>query len=110
MLAQALRSLWPPGPLRHLSRLFQANPFALPTRRAVHATQSFVVIGDPGDRGRAQYQLAHQLTHEFLQQPFGCLAMLGDNVYDYGEPEHFEASLGYPIAFSTRGRSRSLRS
>jgi tartrate-resistant acid phosphatase type 5 len=99
VLAPVLRSLWPSGTSRSLPRPLQANPFAPQTRRAVHAAQAFVVIGDPGDRGRAQYQLAHQLTHEFEQRPFGCLIMLGDNVYDHGEPAYFEASLGQPYRF-----------
>jgi 3',5'-cyclic AMP phosphodiesterase CpdA len=98
-LAPALRRLWPPAPARALPRPFQANPLAPQTRRAMHATQSFVVLGDPGDRGPAQYHLAQQLIQEFQQRPFGCLVMLGDNVYEYGEPAHFDAALGQPYRF-----------
>ena len=81
-LAPALRRLWPFAPTRALPRPFQANPLAPHTRRAVHAAQAFVVLGDPGDGGLAQYYLAQQLIREFRQRPFGCLVMLGDNVYD----------------------------
>jgi 3',5'-cyclic AMP phosphodiesterase CpdA len=98
-LAPALRRLWPPAPARALPRPFQANPLAPQTRRAMHAAQSFVVLGDPGDRGPAQYHLAQQLIQEFQQRPFGCLVMLGDNVYEYGEPAHFDAALGQPYRF-----------
>jgi 3',5'-cyclic AMP phosphodiesterase CpdA len=58
-----------------------------------------VVLGDPGDRGPAQYHLAQQLIQEFRQRPFGCLVLLGDNVYEYGEPAHFDAALGQPYRF-----------
>src|SRR6266436_6893303 len=98
-LAPALRRLWPPVTSLPLPRPFQANPLLPQTRRAVHAAQAFVVLGDPGDRGPAQYHLAQQLIREFRQRPFGCLVMLGDNVYDYGEPAHFDAALGQPYRF-----------
>src|SRR5262245_33605299 len=98
-LASALRRLWPSAPTRTLPSPFQANPFALATRRAVHASQAFVVLGDPGDGGPAQYDLAQQLIREFRQRPFGCLVFLGDNVYEYGEPAHFDAALGRPYGF-----------
>jgi hypothetical protein len=65
----------------------------------VHAALAFVVLGDPGDGGPAQYHLAQQLIQEFQQWPFGCLVLLGDNVYEYGEPEHFDAALGQPYRF-----------
>jgi 3',5'-cyclic AMP phosphodiesterase CpdA len=65
----------------------------------VHAARAFVVLGDPGDRGATQYRLAQQLIQEFRQQPFGCLVVLGDNVYEYGEPVHFDAALGHPYRF-----------
>src|SRR5262245_26543691 len=99
VLAPVLRRLWSAAPARVLPRPFQANPLASQTRRAVHAAQSFVVLGDPGDRGPAQYRLAQQLIDEFQQRPFGCLVMLGDNVYEYGEPAHFDAALGQPYGF-----------
>ena len=98
-LAPALRRLWSPSPGRALPRPFQANPLAPHTRRAVHAARAFVVLGDPGDGGPAQYSLAQQLIQEFRQRPFGCLVMLGDNVYEYGEPVHFDAALGQPYRF-----------
>jgi len=98
-LAPALRRFWLPATSRYLPHPFQANPLSRQTRRAVHAAQAFVVLGDPGDRGPAQYHLAQQLVREFRQRPFGCLVVLGDNVYDYGEPEHFDASLGQPYRF-----------
>src|SRR5262249_20197012 len=68
-LAPALRRLWPSTHTRALSRPFQANPLAPPIRRAVHAAQAFVVLGDPGDCGAAQYSLAQQLIREFRQRP-----------------------------------------
>ena len=52
-LAPALRRLWPLALARRLPRPFQTNPLAPHTRRAVYATQAFVVLGDPGDRGAA---------------------------------------------------------
>jgi hypothetical protein len=93
-LAPVLRRLSPSAPVHALPHPFQANPLATQTRRAVHAARAFVVLGDPGDRGPAQYHLAQQLIREFRQEPFGCLVVLGDNVYEYGEPAHFDAALG----------------
>jgi hypothetical protein len=87
-MAPVLRRLWPPAPTHLLPRPFQANPLAPQTWRAVHAAQAFVVLGDPGDCGAAQYHLAQQLIQEFRQRPFGCLVLLGDNVYEYGEAAH----------------------
>src|SRR5262245_45194079 len=98
-LASALRRLWPFASTHALPHPFQANPLAPHTRRAVHAAQAFVVLGDPGDGGPTQYYLAQQLIREFRQQPFGCLVILGDNVYEYGEPVHFDAALGQPYGF-----------
>src|SRR5215468_5369289 len=98
-LAPTLRRLWPSTPTRLLPRPFQANPLAPHIRRAVHAAQAFVVLGDPGDCGAAQYSLAQQLIREFRQRPFGCLVLLGDNVYDDGAPAHFDAALGQPYGF-----------
>src|SRR5215510_2582331 len=109
-LAPALRRLWPSARTPALPRPFQANPLAPHIRRAVHASQAFVVLGDPGDRGAAQYYLAQQLIREFRQWPFGCLVLLGDNVYDYGEPAHFDAALGQPYGFSGSSRSRCMQS
>ena len=98
-LVPALRRLWLPAARRALPRPFQANPLAWHTRRAVHAARAFVVLGDPGDGGPAQYHLAQQLIQEFRQRPFGCLVLLGDNVYEYGEPAHFDVALGQPYRF-----------
>ena len=98
-LAPVLRRLWHHTPARVLPRPFQANPLARHTRRFVHAAQAFVVLGDPGDGGPAQRYLAQQLIREFRQRPFACLIMLGDNVYESGEPAHFDAALGYPYRF-----------
>jgi tartrate-resistant acid phosphatase type 5 len=98
-LVPGLRRLWPLAAACHLPRPFQAHPLAPHTRRAVHAAQAFVVLGDPGDGGPAQYHLARQLIQEFRQRPFGCLILLGDNVYEYGEPAHFDAALGRPYGF-----------
>src|SRR5215471_16525712 len=98
-LAPALRRLWFLAPARLLPRPFQTNPLATHTRRAMYATQAFVVLDDPENRGATQYHLAQQLIREFRQRPFGCLVLLKDNVYEYGEPAHFDAALGQPYGF-----------
>ena len=81
-LAPVQRRLWSLAHMRVLPRPFQADPLASHTRQAVHAAQAFVVLGDLGDGGPAQYSLAQQLIREFRQRPFGCLVVLGDNVYE----------------------------
>jgi len=66
-LAPTLRRLWSSARTRALPRPFQANPLTPPSRRAVHAAQAFVALGDPGDRGAAQYSLAQQLVRAHVQ-------------------------------------------
>ena len=94
-----LQPFCPPHSCQPVPQPFQANPLSPQICQAVHTAQSFVVLGDVGDRGPAQYHLAQRLTQEFAEEPFGCLLLLGDNVYDIGEPEHFEASLGEPYRY-----------
>lgn len=96
-LLSSLDALWPFT--QRTPRPFQGNPLSRQKLQEVHACEAFAVLGDAGDRGPAQHRMAHQLIQAFRQRPFGCLLMLGDNVYEYGETRHFDASLGLPYGF-----------
>src|SRR5262245_29938421 len=50
----------PPDSCRPLPTPLQTNPLSPQTRLTVQAAQSFVVLGDVGDRGPAQYHVAQE--------------------------------------------------
>jgi predicted phosphodiesterase len=67
----------------------------------------FAVIGDAGTGGRAQYQVASQLTASLAVFPYEFVLMLGDNIYGSERPQDFvvkfekpyEALLARKVAF-----------
>jgi 3',5'-cyclic AMP phosphodiesterase CpdA len=60
------------------------------------ATKRFVIIGDPGSGSKAQRQIAEQMAELFEHKPFASAFVLGDNVYENGEPELFKERLYEP--------------
>ncbi|MBL8166676.1 MAG: metallophosphoesterase [Acidobacteria bacterium] len=73
--------------LLSLSALAQDNAAAKPVI-------TFAVIGDTGSGDEAQLAVARQMVKQRAQTPFDFVLMLGDNIYEKGEPEkiksHFE--------------------
>ena len=49
----------------------------------------FAVIGDFGSGSTEQYQLADRMCSWRRDNPFDLVITTGDNIYDAGEPEHF---------------------
>lgn len=56
------------------------------------------VIGDAGTRGRGQRAVARAMSAEHARAPFASVLVLGDNVYEHGEPEWFDAAISEPYA------------
>lgn len=57
----------------------------------------FAAIGDTGTGGRAEYEVAHELTEVHGRFPFDLVIMLGDNMYGSQEPEDFVAKFERPF-------------
>lgn len=56
------------------------------------------VIGDAGTRDRGQHAVARALASEHERAPFASVLVLGDNVYEHGEPKWFEGAIREPYA------------
>ncbi len=52
-------------------------------------TLRFAIIGDSGTGGRGQKAVAHQMELAQRAQPWDFVLMLGDNIYESGEPSKF---------------------
>ncbi len=66
------------------------------TASTVAAVESgFVAFGDSGG-GPAQAEVARAMGRWATDHRVDALVTTGDNVYDFGEPEHFEAQLDEP--------------
>ncbi|MBT8494915.1 MAG: metallophosphoesterase [Deltaproteobacteria bacterium] len=65
-------------------RPFQADPTVV--RPNAPGKTRFAVIGDSGSGGAKQMAVAQQMARVFSKRPFESLVMLGDNVYENGEP------------------------
>lgn len=60
------------------------------------ALQRFVVIGDAGNGLTPQFQIADQMLKTYQQKPFASVLVLGDNVYENGEPWKFDNVIEKP--------------
>ncbi len=56
----------------------------------------FAVIGDAGSGNKHQYDIAEQMAQTYQKKPFDSVLVLGDNVYNYGEPQLFEDRIYRP--------------
>jgi hypothetical protein len=57
--------------------------------RLTEASQDFVAIGDVGSRLPGQYATAQALAQSYATKPFGCVLLLGDNIYPHGEVDKY---------------------
>jgi predicted phosphodiesterase len=80
------------------ARVLQTQPSASPpastaaTRSALpnaKGSVKFLVIGDSGTGGSAQYQLAEQMVRAHERFPFEFAIMLGDNLYGSEDPSDY---------------------
>lgn len=51
----------------------------------------FGVMGDGGSGDDAQFRIARRMVDVHRQEPWKFVLTLGDNVYENGEPEHFDS-------------------
>lgn len=80
---------------------------ALPALAAAQARR-VAAVGDPGTRGRGQRAVAAAMAAEHARAPFAAVLLLGDNVYEDGEPKWFDAALREPYAPLRAGGARFL--
>jgi len=71
----------------------QSAPIALPNREG---SLKFAVLGDFGTGGRAQYQLADQMTRLHQRFPFELVILVGDNLYGGERAEDFRRKFEIP--------------
>lgn len=60
------------------------------------ALMRFAVIGDFGSGFEPQYQLGQRMCFWRQDHPFDLVITTGDNIYDRGEPEHFDEKFFQP--------------
>ena len=71
----------------------QVTPTATP---APDSPIRFVVLGDFGAGGSAQYALAERMCGWREKHPFRIVVTTGDNIYPGGEPENFDTNFFEP--------------
>lgn len=58
----------------------------------------FAVIGDSGTGKRPQYTIAERLLEQHQRSPLETVLMLGDNIYERGDPKDYRAKFELPYA------------
>lgn len=92
---------------RNASRLFAGRtkrpasvqtiqPDLFAPRGMVKGLKRFVVIGDAGSGTENQWKIADQMVKLYQEKPFASVLVLGDNVYEDGEPRLFRARIYEP--------------
>lgn len=79
-----------------LTDFHSLQPDLFVTRPTTPASKRFVVIGDPGSGEEAQLAIAHQMNMTYQKMPFETVLVLGDNVYENGEPALFKERIYDP--------------
>jgi 3',5'-cyclic AMP phosphodiesterase CpdA len=88
LVAACGRSIRPTGPLRR----------SVPTPDPVE----FVVIGDFGTGGQAEYAVARAVRAWLDSHPIDALVTTGDNIYEVGHPDRFEEAWHRPYGWVER--------
>lgn len=81
---------------KRLKKFRTLQPDLFLDRPVTHVTKRFAVIGDPGSGTKDQWAIAESLTDAFKRKPFGSVLVLGDNVYENGEPHLFKERIYKP--------------
>lgn len=82
------------APVLPLPATIQPDLFA--PQSLTPAMKRFAVVGDAGTGLKPQLDVAQQMEKAFQSRPFASVLVLGDNVYEDGEPERFEAAIRKP--------------
>lgn len=78
------------------SPLDTLQPHLFSGQKADMRRNRFVVIGDPGSGKKPQWEIAEQMHKRFKSKPFASVLVLGDNVYEHGEPKLFKERIYDP--------------
>lgn len=78
----------PPGAIQ--ADLFSGKPDS--------GRERFAVLGDAGTGDQAQWDVARQMNAWHQKLPFQSVLVLGDNVYQTGEPQYFRDRIFDPYA------------
>lgn len=57
---------------------------------------AFAVIGDTGTGDGAQMAVAKEMVRQYEKAPFGFVLMLGDNIYETGDPKYIKPRFEEP--------------
>ncbi|MBY0404101.1 MAG: metallophosphoesterase, partial [Cyanobacteria bacterium] len=83
-------------PIQKFPSIQNIQPLLFSTIPLTPEMKRFAVLGDPGSGTQDQWDIAKQLKKEHAKQPFGSVLVMGDNVYEDGEPQLFEERLYKP--------------
>jgi predicted MPP superfamily phosphohydrolase len=64
--------------------------------RAIKDTVNYAVIGDTGTGDEAQMAVAKQMVRQREKTPFDFVLMLGDNIYETGDPKYIQPRFEEP--------------
>lgn len=85
------------APVRNPIRAAYSQPIPRnPLLQNYRAPYRFAVIGDAGTGDQSQYAVARQLSLYQQYSPFNSVMVLGDNVYQNGEPALFQERIARP--------------
>ncbi len=73
-------------------------PVAAPIPADAPGLGRIAVVGDAGTADLHQRKIADAMAVERVRAPFASVLVLGDNVYENGEPEKFDAAIRDPYA------------
>jgi len=81
-------------------------PVSAPLAASAPGIDRIAVVGDAGTADAHQERIARAMTAEHARSPFASVLVLGDNVYQNGEPEKFDAAIRRPYAALFDGGTR----
>lgn len=81
-------------------------PVSAPLPAAAPGLDRIAVVGDAGTADAHQQAVADAMAAERERKPFASVLVLGDNVYQNGEPEKFDAAVARPYAALFDGGAR----
>lgn len=72
------------------------QPDLMLERPLTPTNRRFVVIGDAGNGKKGQHAIGDQMLEAYKVAPYGSVLVLGDNVYETGEPKLFKERIFDP--------------
>ncbi len=95
-----LKPSWPPvfsgkNRVKRWQAPIQADLFS-PIPKNTPGYYRFAVMGDAGSGNKMQWDVAKQMLDTYEQTPFASVLVLGDNVYETGQPRLFQKRMVKP--------------